>query len=65
VKQKDKEINSYISAITNLKKENQSLRARLEHKEGFHRIVELEDKLKETEKRNAELQREVKNMQRI
>jgi hypothetical protein len=41
------------------------LRAKLEHKEGFGRMIELEDKLKESERRCAELQREVKSMARI
>ena len=48
-----------------MKKENEKLKKKLEQKEGFERMVELEDKLKETEKRNAELQREVKAMQKI
>lgn len=52
---KEKEIGNYIQTIAALKKENSTLKNKLEHKEGFHRMVELEDKLKETERRNQEL----------
>lgn len=51
--------------ISQLKKQNDQLKAKLEHKEGFTRVLELEDKLKESERRNAELQKEVKSMARI
>lgn len=37
----------------------------MEYKEGYGRLTELEDKLKETEKRNKELQREINSMTRI
>ena len=54
-----------MGAIAILKKENAMLKVKLENKLGFGRSVELEDKLKETERRNQELLREVKHTQRI
>ena len=62
LKMKEKEAANYMNLVGQLKKENSNLKNKLEHKQGFSRIVELEDKLKDTEKRNAELQREVKSM---
>lgn len=62
---KEKEQLGYMGAIAILKKENAMLKVKLENKLGFGRSVELEDKLKETERRNQELLREVKHTQRI
>lgn len=52
---KDKEIGGYINVIQFLKKENYNTKMKLEKKEGFARTVELEDKLKDLEKKNWEL----------
>ena len=52
----------YQNAVSTLKKENYSLKQKMEFKEDFQRVLELESKLKETEKRNVELQREVKSL---
>ena len=65
IKLKDKEIATYAGIINTLKKQNEILRQKLEHKEGFARVLELEDKLKEAERKNQELSKEVKSMQRI
>jgi hypothetical protein len=48
-----------------LKKDNEHLKARLEHKEGFARQVELEDKVKELEGVIAQLKKDVRSHQRI
>lgn len=65
MKLKDREIQSYANIINSLKKQNEQLKSKLEHKEGFTRVLELEDKLREAEKRNSELIKEVKSLQRI
>ena len=52
IKLKDKEISTYANIINTLKKQNEQLRSKLERKEGFSRVLELEDKLREAEKRN-------------
>eukprot|EP00347_Sterkiella_histriomuscorum_P000768 403374576 len=65
IKLKDKEISHYSQIINTLKKQNDQLKQKLDHKEGFGRVLELEDKLKEADKKNQELLREVKSMQRI
>ena len=53
------------SLVQSLKKENENLRIKLEHKQHFQREVELEDKLKESEVLIASLKKEVRSLQRI
>ncbi|CDW89959.1 UNKNOWN [Stylonychia lemnae] len=65
LKLKEKEIQAYATIIASLKKQNEQLKSKLEHKEGMNRVLDLEDKLKESERQRAELQKEVKSMQRI
>ena len=48
-----------------LKKENDTLKQRLENKQEFQKQVELEDKLKESEAMVSALKKEVRSVQRI
>ncbi len=62
---KEKEITQYVALLNQLKKQNYSLQQKLEYKEDFARVLEMEGKLKEAERKNQELMRELKVLQRI
>ena len=62
---KEKEITQYVALLNQLKKQNYSLQQKLEYKEDFARVLEMEEKLKEAERKNQELVRELKVLQRI
>lgn len=49
----------------NLKKENYSLRQRIDTDAGVEKQMQLEANLREAEKRNTELMREIKALQKI
>jgi hypothetical protein len=51
--------------VQTLKKENDTLRTRLDHKQGLQRMVELEDKLKESDLLIVSLKKEIRSLQRI
>lgn len=51
--------------VQTLKKENDTLRTRLDHKQGLQRVIELEDKLKESDLLIVTLKKEVRSLQRI
>jgi hypothetical protein len=53
------------SQLAFLRKENESLRAKLGDKATFARQVELEDKLKERDLEISGLKKELRHMQRI
>jgi hypothetical protein len=48
--------------VQTLKKENDTLRTRLDHKQGLQRIIELEDKLKESDALIISLKKEVRSL---
>ena len=62
---KDKEIQNSMQQIANLKKDNFTLRNRMETEVGLDKLMKYENALKEAEKRNQELIREIKALQRI
>ncbi|CDW76996.1 UNKNOWN [Stylonychia lemnae] len=64
-KSKDREMMNQEQQILNLKKEVQSLRQRLDTDSGIEKQMKLESNLKEAEKRNQELMREIKALQKI
>jgi hypothetical protein len=51
--------------IANLKKDNVMLRSRMDTEVGLEKLMKYENALKEAEKRNQELIREIKALQRI
>ena len=51
--------------IANLKKDNATLRNRIDTEVGLEKLMKYENSLKEAEKRNQELIREIKALQRI
>jgi len=51
--------------IANLKKDNATLRNRMDTEVGLDKLMKYENALKEAEKRNNELIREIKALQRI
>jgi DNA repair exonuclease SbcCD ATPase subunit len=65
VKIKDKEISNQNQMINNLKKDNSTLRNRIDTEVGLEKLMKYENSLKEAEKRNQELLREIKALQRI
>ena len=60
LKTKDRELANYEQIIANLKKDNQSLRMKVDTDAGIERQMQLEANLREAEKRNTELMREIK-----
>jgi chromosome segregation ATPase len=54
-----------MQQIANLKKDNATLRNRMETEVGLDKLMKYENALKEAEKRNQELIREIKALQRI
>ncbi|TNV85371.1 hypothetical protein FGO68_gene10437 [Halteria grandinella] len=65
LKIKDKEISNQTQMIANLKKDNATLRNRMDTEVGLDKLMKYENALKEAEKRNNELIREIKALQRI
>ena len=65
LKIKDKEISNQNQMIANLKKDNATLRNRMDTEVGLDKLMKYENALKEAEKRNNELIREIKALQRI
>ena len=69
LKTKDKEIQNQQQSISNLRTEVTQLRSRLEAEQtaggGVDKHLRYEGQLKEAEKRNNELVREVKTLQKI
>jgi hypothetical protein len=51
--------------IVNLKRDNATLRNRMDTEVGLEKLMKYENALKEAEKRNTELIREIKALQRI
>lgn len=51
--------------IANLKKDNSTLRNKIDTEVGLEKLMKYENSLKEAEKRNQELIREIKALQRI
>jgi DNA repair exonuclease SbcCD ATPase subunit len=62
---KDKELANQNQMIANLKKDNNTLRNRIDTEVGLEKLMKYENSLKEAEKRNQELLREIKALQRI
>jgi hypothetical protein len=62
---KDKELSNQTQMIANLKKDNATLRNRMDTEVGLDKLMKYENALKEAEKRNNELIREIKALQRI
>ncbi len=62
---KDREIQNQNQMIANLKKDNAMLRGRMDTEVGLEKLMKYENALKEAEKRNTELIREIKALQRI
>lgn len=54
-----------MQQIQNLKKEIQSMKIRFESDIGLDKAMKYENQLKEAEKRNQELVREIKALQKI
>jgi hypothetical protein len=65
LKVKDREIQNQSQMIANLKKDNVMLRSRMDTEVGLEKLMRYENALKEAEKRNQELIREIKALQRI
>ncbi len=65
MKVKDREIQNQSQMIANLKKDNVMLRSRMDTEVGLEKLMKYENALKEAEKRNQELIREIKALQRI
>jgi seryl-tRNA synthetase len=51
--------------VQSLTKDNDTMRTRLDQKQGLQRVVELEDKLRESDQLIATLKKEIRGLQRI
>ena len=65
VREKDREISSFISTIHLLKKENQKYKSKNVQKEDVRTLEDLMLKLNKSEKENDELKSEVSALKRI
>lgn len=65
IREKDREVSSYVAAIQKLKQENVKYKAKAVQKHNYKTLDEMMEKLTESEKKNDDLKTEISALKRI